>query len=79
VKKRWYHAFKYVISAKWLEIKKDLVAPADYGRWLSEESDPRDLMRPFPAHLMRMWPISTGVNKPENDDPSIIVPTKLTT
>jgi hypothetical protein len=29
-------------------------------------------MRPFPADLMRMWPISTRVNEPENDDPSII-------
>jgi len=29
-------------------------------------------MRPFPAEPMRMWPISTRVNKPENDDPSII-------
>jgi hypothetical protein len=28
-------------------------------------------MRPFPAELMRMWPISTRVNKPENVDPSI--------
>jgi putative SOS response-associated peptidase YedK len=41
----------------------------DYVRWLSdwlsEEPDPRDLMRPFPAELMRMWPISTRVNKPE--------------
>lgn len=26
----------------------------------------------FPADLMRMWPISTRVNKPENDDPSIV-------
>jgi putative SOS response-associated peptidase YedK len=43
----------------------------DYVRWLGEEPDPRDLMRPFPAGLMRMWPISTRVNKPENDDPSI--------
>jgi hypothetical protein len=24
--------------------------------------------------LLRMWPISTRVNKPENDDPSIIEP-----
>gem|GEM_PF-1886278 len=23
---------------------------------------------------MRMWPISTRVNKPENDDPSIVEP-----
>jgi putative SOS response-associated peptidase YedK len=56
-----------------------ILAPADYVRWLSEELDPRDLMRPFPAHLMRMWPISTRVNKPENDDPSIMEPIELTT
>jgi hypothetical protein len=31
-------------------------------------------MRPFPSQLMRMWPISTRVNKPENDDPSIVKP-----
>jgi putative SOS response-associated peptidase YedK len=34
-------------------------------------------MRPFPADLMRMWPISTRVNKPENDDSSIIEPIEL--
>jgi len=55
------------------------LAPADGVRGLSEELDPRDLMRPFPAHLMRMWPISTRVNKPENDDPSIMEPIELTT
>jgi putative SOS response-associated peptidase YedK len=46
-----------------------ILAPGDYARWLGEEPDPRDLMRPFPADLMRMWAISTRVNKPENDDP----------
>jgi putative SOS response-associated peptidase YedK len=56
-----------------------ILAPADYGRWLSEEPDPRDLMRSFPAHLMRMWSISTRVNKPGNDDPSIIEPIKPAT
>jgi hypothetical protein len=30
-----------------------------------------DLLRPFPAAPMRMWPISTRINKLENDDPSI--------
>jgi len=34
-----------------------ILAPADYARWLGEEPDPRDLMRPFPAEPMRMWPI----------------------
>jgi putative SOS response-associated peptidase YedK len=51
-----------------------ILAPSDYVRWLSEEPDPRGLMRQFPADLMRMWPISTRVNKPENDDLSIIEP-----
>ena len=56
-----------------------ILAPSDYLRWLSEEPDPRELMGPFPAELMRMWPISTRVNKPENDDPSIIEPVEQTT
>ena len=51
-----------------------ILAPGEYVRWLGEEPDPRDLMRPFPADLMRMWAISTRVNKPENDDPSILEP-----
>ena len=51
-----------------------VLARGDYARWLGEEPDPRDLMRPFPADPMRMWPISTRVNKPENDDPSIVEP-----
>ena len=54
-----------------------ILAPRDCARWLSEEPDPRDLMRPFPAELMRMWPISTRVNKPENDDPSILEPIEV--
>ena len=54
-----------------------IIARGDYGRWLSDEPDPDDLMRPFPAEPMRMWPISTRVNKPENDDPSIIEPIEL--
>ena len=54
-----------------------ILAPGNYGRWLGEESDPHDLMRPFVAEPMRMWPISTRVNKPENDDPSIVEPVEL--
>jgi putative SOS response-associated peptidase YedK len=44
-----------------------------YDRWLSPlEPDPRDLLTPFPTEPMRMWPISTRVNSPTNDDPSIL-------
>jgi type II secretory pathway pseudopilin PulG len=54
-----------------------ILAPADHIRWLSDEPDPHDLLRPYPAEPMRMWPISTRVNKPENDDPSILQPIEL--
>jgi hypothetical protein len=33
----------------------------------------------FPAEPMRMWSISTRVNKPENDDPSIAEPIQFST
>ncbi len=46
-----------------------ILVPADYTRWLGEEPDPRD--------LMRIWPISARVNKPENDDASIVEPIGL--
>ena len=51
-----------------------ILPPGGYARWLGEEPDPRDLMRLFPAEPMRMWPISARVNKPENDEPSIVEP-----
>ena len=56
-----------------------ILSPYDYIRWLSEEADPRELLRPFPSAAMRIWPISTRVNKPENDDPSILDPIELAT
>jgi putative SOS response-associated peptidase YedK len=56
-----------------------ILGPQDYTQWLSEELNPRELMRPFPSAPMRMWPISTWVNKPENDDPSIVEPIELAT
>jgi len=54
-----------------------MIAPGDYERWLSDEPDPDDLLQPYPAEPTRMWPISTRVNKPENDDSSILEPIKL--
>ena len=33
--------------------------------FFGDEPGPRDLMRPFSADLIRMWPISTRVNKDE--------------
>jgi putative SOS response-associated peptidase YedK len=49
-----------------------IIAADDRDRWIGEASDPDDLMGPYPAHLMTMWPISTRVNSPGNDDPDIL-------
>ena len=51
-----------------------IIAPTDYDRWLGLEIDPRDLMKPFPAELMTMWPVSTRVNSPRNDDAALLDP-----
>jgi len=52
-----------------------VIATGDHVRWLSDEPDPGELLRPFPAEPM--WPISMRVDKPENDDPSILEPIEL--
>jgi putative SOS response-associated peptidase YedK len=44
----------------------------DYDRWLGPEPDPRDALWPFPSKLLRMWPISTRVNSPMNDDEHLL-------
>ena len=52
-----------------------MALPEAYDRWLTTvDPDPRDLLVPFPAEPMMMWPISTRVNKPDNDDPSVLDP-----
>jgi putative SOS response-associated peptidase YedK len=45
-----------------------------YERWLGTEPNPHDLLVPFPAELMVMWPVSIRVNRPENDDASLLDP-----
>jgi len=49
-----------------------ILEPKNYNRWLSMEPDPRELLITYPSEPITMWPISTRVNKPENDDPSIL-------
>jgi putative SOS response-associated peptidase YedK len=51
-----------------------ILARGDLDRWLGPEQDPGDLLRSYPSADMRMWPISTRVNSPNNDDPSILEP-----
>jgi putative SOS response-associated peptidase YedK len=49
-----------------------ILEPKTYNRWLGPEPDPRDLLITYPSETMTMWPISTRVNAPENDDASLL-------
>jgi len=59
-----------------LHDRMPVILPCEaWDRWLSAiEPDPRDLLVPYPSEPMTMWPISTRVNKPDNDDPAILEP-----
>ncbi|HWI13443.1 MAG TPA: SOS response-associated peptidase [Burkholderiales bacterium] len=48
-----------------------IIDPSDYERWLTAD-DPADLLQPYPAELMRAYPVSTRVNSPKNDDESLV-------
>ena len=48
-----------------------ILAPDDRERWLTDP-DPVDLMRPYPADLMTMWPVSPEVNSVKNDRPKLL-------
>ena len=49
-----------------------ILPPSAYDRWLGLDPDPQDMLKPFPAELMSMWPVSTRVNTPKNDDEDLI-------
>jgi putative SOS response-associated peptidase YedK len=55
-----------------------ILSPRDYDLWLDVEVQDvqrlRPLFQPFPASQMDAYPISRRVNRPENDDPSVIQP-----
>jgi putative SOS response-associated peptidase YedK len=44
----------------------------DYPRWLSDEVDASDLMVPFPSAQMKIWPVSTRVNKAGNEGADLL-------
>jgi putative SOS response-associated peptidase YedK len=49
-----------------------ILAPGDYDRWLGDEPDPAELIRPYAADDMTAWPVSPRVNKADNDDAAIL-------
>jgi putative SOS response-associated peptidase YedK len=49
-----------------------ILTPTAYDRWLGPEPNPHDLLITYPSEPMTMWPVSTRLNPPENDDPSLL-------
>ncbi len=50
-----------------------VLSPDDERRWLNDD-DPREVLEPCPAEEMRAYPVSTAVNDPTVDDPSLVEP-----
>ncbi|SHH26068.1 SOS response-associated peptidase [Halobaculum gomorrense] len=50
-----------------------VVLPRDReGDWLAGDLGTADLLTPYPGGDMRFYPVSTRINSPANDDPSLI-------
>ena len=50
-----------------------ILEPAEESRWLSED-DPQELLGPHPPDEMTAYPVSTAVNSPATDEPSLVEP-----
>lgn len=54
-----------------------ILDPLDYDMWLASDT-PTDqlqhLLRPFDAERLLAHPVSTAVNKPQNDTPDVVIP-----
>jgi putative SOS response-associated peptidase YedK len=60
-----------------IHTRMPVILPEEHhARWLGEveDGDLKELLKPFPADQMKMWPISPRVNSPKNDDPDILTP-----
>ena len=55
-----------------------ILHPRDYAKWLDPSPQTPEsllpLLKPYPDDAMTAYPVSTLVNKPENDSPELIVP-----
>ena len=58
-----------------------ILPPEAWHRWLGEEEAGADellaLLRPYPAELMRAYPIGQGVGNVRNNDPTLLNPLVL--
>jgi putative SOS response-associated peptidase YedK len=50
-----------------------VIGPDDRERWL-KGPNPKELLRPYPAERMIMWPVSPKLNSPKYDSPDLLEP-----
>jgi len=51
-----------------------ILRPTDYEPWLAAGGVDPETLAPYPDEPMTLWPVSTRVNAPRNDDPGVIEP-----
>ena len=55
-----------------------ILHPEDYAMWLDPNFDEKEplttLLKPYPADAMEAYPVSRRVNKPSNNEPSVLEP-----
>lgn len=52
-----------------------ILDPDDWQTWLTAAPDEvKALLRPLPSDRLEAYPVSTEVNKPQNNTPSVIEP-----
>jgi len=52
-----------------------ILAPENYDAWLAPgQSRPAELLQPYPSERLRLYPVSTLVNRPGNDAPACCQP-----
>ena len=59
-----------------------ILPPKEWPLWLgesaAEQEQLKEVLRPYPADDMTMWPVSTRVGNVKNNDPSLIKPIEST-
>jgi putative SOS response-associated peptidase YedK len=55
-----------------------ILHPEDYAMWLDHDFEEKEvlttLLKPYPADVMEAYPASRRVNKPSNNEPSVLEP-----
>lgn len=58
-----------------------IINPENYSTWLDPDNEDKDtltaLLKPYPAALMKAWPVSRRMNDPSHDEADCIQPIKL--